>query len=122
MTKTYIPKDLDDCFVILNKILVYDNIKDLKNGTENDMYLQHSYLGRDLRNNWGLWSGSCLSKWFNNIGIEHADDMSGIILISYWRHLNSKPIKLEEQIKCFQDYWEEVNPKPIKNRWELLDL
>ncbi len=122
MSKTYIPKDIDDCFVELNKILEYKGSEGLKNGTENNMYFQHSYLGRDLRNEWGLWSGSQLSKWFNKKGIEHPDDMSGIILISYWRHLNSKPIKLEEQIKESQDYWEEVMPKPIENRWEILDI
>lgn len=31
--------------------------------------------------------------------------MSGIILDSYARHLKDEPIKLEEQIKYYQDYW-----------------
>jgi hypothetical protein len=58
-----------------------------------------------MRNNWGLWGGSRLAKWFNNQGVKHPDDMSGVILDSFWRHLNDKPIKLEEQVKHYQDYW-----------------
>jgi len=43
--------------------------------------------------------------------------MSGIILDSFWRQLNGKPIKLDEQIKHYQDYWkkaeqEQKMPRP----------
>jgi hypothetical protein len=37
--------------------------------------------------------------------IRHPDDMSGIILDSFCRHLNGNPIKLDEQVKHYQDYW-----------------
>ena len=60
-----------------------------------------------LRNNWQLWGMSRLSFYFNNIGVYHPDDMSGIILTSYQRHLKGEDIKLEEQIKHYQDYWNE---------------
>ena len=63
----YIPKDLDDCFVQLKKLLKPEDVEKMKSGTE--------------------------------------DDMSGIILDSFWRHLNQKPIKLDEQVKYYQDYW-----------------
>ena len=58
-----------------------------------------------MRNNWGLWKGSRLSKWFNSQGIKHTDDMSGVILVSYYRHLNGKPIELEKQIQYYKNYW-----------------
>ena len=107
MSEEYIPKDLDDCFIEIDKILNFEDTKELKEGTEDDMALEHHYLGRHLRNTWGLWQESHFAKWFNEKGIHHADDMSGIILTSYWRHLNSKPIELDKQIKHYQDYWEE---------------
>jgi len=65
----------------------------------------HFGLGMGMRNEWGLWGGSRLAKWFNAQGITHPDDMSGIILHSFWRHLNGKPITLEQQVKYYQDYW-----------------
>lgn len=105
MDEIYIPENLDDCFEELKKIFPSEDLEEFKNYKEEDVIMEHHYLGRWLRNNWGLWAGSRLSKWFNDKGIHHADDMSGIILDSFWRHLHDKPIKLEEQIKHYQDYW-----------------
>lgn len=48
----------------------------------------HFGFGMWIRNNWNLWGGSRLSIYFNQKGIHHPDDMSGIILVSYHRHLN----------------------------------
>jgi len=67
-----------------------------------------------LRNNWQLWGGSRLSKYFNNLGIFHPDDMSGIILDSYHRYLTDKEIKLEEQINFYQEYWRNANEQNKK--------
>ncbi len=103
--KVYIPKDLDDCLAQLQKLLKPENIEKMKGGTEDDMIQYHMGLGMWMRNNWGLWGGSRLAKWFNAHGIKHPDDMSGVILDSYWRHLNKKRIKLDEQVKHYQDYW-----------------
>ncbi len=106
---TYIPKDLEDSFVELKKILDPKLIEDIENMKEEVISGMHHGLGRHLRNNWGLWNDSVLAKWFNEKGIHHADDMSGIILDSFWRHLHSEPIKLDEQIKFYQYYWEKTN-------------
>jgi hypothetical protein len=58
-----------------------------------------------IRNNWRLWGGSRLSKYFNDLGIFHPDDMSGIILNSYHRFLLGQDIKLDDQIDYYKDYW-----------------
>jgi len=112
--EVYVPKDLDDCFAQLKKILSKDLIEKMKTGPEEDMIDYHHGLGTWLRNNWGLWKGSRLSKWFNARGIKHPDDMSGIILDSFWRHLNNKPINLDEQVKYYQDYWKAVDEERKK--------
>ena len=104
--KIHIPKDLNDCIRTLTDMLIEEDYLTFKNGTEEDMGKQHHFLGRWLRNEWGLWHESKLAKWFNAKGIYHADDMSGIILTSFWREINSQSIKLDEQIKFYQDYWD----------------
>lgn len=106
INKTYIPKDLEDCFVQINT-LWNDSIKaKVKTLEENEFTGKvHLGFGMWMRNNWQLWGGSRLSKYFNNLNIYHPDDMSGIILISYHRHLNNRKIRLEEQVKYYQDYW-----------------
>jgi hypothetical protein len=60
-------------------------------------------IGILMRNNWQLWGGSRLSKYFNQMGIYHPEAMSGIILISYHRYLRNEEICLDEQIKYYQD-------------------
>lgn len=105
----YIPIDLEDSFNQLNKLLSPEDIDTIKSKkSEDDLVDLHFGLGLWMRNNWGLWRGSRLNKYFNDLGIYHPDDISGIILDSYWRRLNDLPIKLEEQIKYYQDYWEEM--------------
>jgi hypothetical protein len=107
-TGLYIPKNLEDCFKELEKMLPPDLIAEMKTETEDNMVKYHRGLGMWMRNNWGLWSGSRLAKYFNALGIRHPDDMSGIILDSFWRHLNNKPIQLKEQIRYYQNYWKKI--------------
>lgn len=105
----YIPKNLEECFEeLINNILFDEDYCAIKSEEEEDLCLYHHSLGRYLRNEWGLWHGSRLAKWFNDKGINHADDMSAIILTSFWREINSELIRLDEQIKEYQLYWEEV--------------
>ena len=103
----YIPKDMDECFVQLKILLEPDDIEDIRSGAEEDMIHYHLGLGMWIRNNWGLWGGSRLADWFNAKGVTHPDEMSGIILDSFWRHLNQKPIELDEQIKRNRDMLKE---------------
>lgn len=95
-----IPKDLVEA---IQGLLTYDEINRFK---DEGPQSYHYGTGRWIRNNWGLWEeGSMLHKWFNNIGIYHPDDMSGIILETIHRILTGRSINLKEQIKSYQDYW-----------------
>lgn len=74
--------------------------------------LVHQGFGMFLRNNWGLWGDTKLSRNLYEMGILHPDDMTSIILNSYQRKLKGEDIKLQEQLKYYQDYWRE-NGKPV---------
>lgn len=103
----YIPKDLEDCIKQINSFWADSTKLKMKNLTENEFSGRlHLGFGMWMRNNWQLLGGSRLSKYFNDKGVYHPDDMSGIILDSYLRNLNEHEIKLEEQIKYYQHYWE----------------
>jgi hypothetical protein len=106
----YIPKDLEDCFQQINSFWP-DSVKQRMAAlTEDDFSVRlHFGLGLWMRNNWQLWGGSRLSKYFNDTGIYHPDDMSGIILTSYHRRLNGKNIELNEQIASYKQYWKQAN-------------
>lgn len=65
-------------------------------------------IGIWIRSEWQLLEGSRLSKYFNEMGVAHPENMSEIILISYHRSLSEKNIRLEEQVRYYQDYWKNV--------------
>jgi hypothetical protein len=94
----YIPRDLNDAFNKLEKMIypqVLEEFKKVKPG-ENSTYCFK--LGLWIRTNWGLWEKSRLARYFNKLEIHHPDDMSQILLDTFWRYLNGKPIELETEI------------------------
>jgi hypothetical protein len=110
----YIPSDLEDAFVELRRLMpsaMIDEMNGLSEGEVGAHY--HRSFGMWIRNNWGLWAGSRLAQWFNRIGIYHPDDMSAIVIDSFWRHLHGRPIGLEEQVTFFRDYWLIHGPLPV---------
>ncbi len=103
-----VPASLEESFEALSQKLSPDDLETFRNKSEDALGEYHFGLGRWMRNEWGLWSGSSkLSEYFQAQGIDHPDDMSAIILTSFHRHLHNRPLKLREQIRHYQDYWEE---------------
>ncbi len=87
----YNPKNLEKCFVELDKLLPEIDKKEmqaLKNRDE--MIRYHMGLGMWMRNNWGLWGGSRLQKYFTDKRITHPDEMSSVVLYHYHDWLNGK--------------------------------
>lgn len=105
MDDNFIPTTLEQCFEVLDMQIPSEDRETFKNWKEEDCCQIHFTTGMQLRNNWGLWRGGPLRDWFNDHDVWHPDDMSGIIITSYWRRLNKQPIRLEEQVKYYNDYW-----------------
>jgi hypothetical protein len=111
----YIPKDLQDCFRLIDSFWNDSTKLKVKNWTEDEFSARvHLGFGMSIRNSWQLWGGSRLSKYFNNLGIYHPDDMSGIIFHSYHRYLTGGEIKLDEQIKYYKGYWDNVKKEELE--------
>ena len=103
-----IPRNFDECLVTLDTLVnshIQEWIKCLPDGEFSSFV--HFGFGMYLRNNWGLWGNSVLYQDLFKMGILHPDDMSSIILDSYQRKLKGEDIRLEEQLKYYQDYWKE---------------
>lgn len=109
----YIPKDLEDCIRQID-LWWSDSVKQEIKGWTEDKFLgtTHHGFGTGLRNGWQLWGGSRLSKYFNQLGINHPDDMSGIILTSYYRRLVGKDLDVAGQIEVYKRYWL-ITQKPL---------
>jgi hypothetical protein len=107
-TDYYIPRDLDDALTEVDRIMGAKGREDVLKASERDMIQHHFGSGQWMRNSWGLWKGLRLAQYFNQLGIYHPDDMSGIILDSYWRRIHGQPIDLEGQVRYYQDYWKKM--------------
>lgn len=84
----YIPKNLQEAFLELDKELSEINRKEMTSlKSRKDMIKYHRGLGMWMRNNWGLWGGSRLQKYFSDKGVAHSEDMSSVILFFYWEWL-----------------------------------
>ena len=87
----YIPKNLEDCFIQLDKSLSDEDKQTIKQLVDKEETIQyHLNLGMCLRNSWGLWGGSRLQKYMLDKKIDHPDEMSAIIFEFYYDWLNGK--------------------------------
>jgi len=113
----YKPQTLDEAITQLD-LIFHDTVKAQILTMTEDEFLSNTHMstGMWIRNNWGLWRGKQLAKYFNDLGIYHPDDMSGIILRSYYRHLSNKPYDLDKQIEYYKEYWKKANEHQYKMR------
>jgi hypothetical protein len=111
----YKPRDLKESVAQLHKIH-HDSTKQKIRGMSESEFLSgaHFGLGMWMRNQWGLWGHKSLADYFNSIGIFHPDDMSSIILISYYRDLTGQPWDVNNQVKYYQDYWKKQEEHRMK--------
>lgn len=85
----YIPRNIEDCLTQLDSILPFKNRNVIKSRPNRESMSDfHFGLGMWLRNNWGLWSGSRLERYFYARGIYHPDNISGAILEYYYDYLH----------------------------------
>jgi len=97
------PNNLLEAIICLLKENDEESLNFFRQGKPHDF---HHSVGRNIRNDWGLWDEeSELHNFFNSIGIYHADDMSGMIFETLHRILNGKQVDLRGQIKKYQIYW-----------------
>ncbi|HUH25629.1 MAG TPA: DUF6794 domain-containing protein [Flavobacterium sp.] len=113
----YIPRNLNDAVSELDKAFS-DSTKIIIRQVSEEDFLIESHFGRGqvIRNDWGLWNKSRLKRYFKRKGISHPDDMSSIILTSFYRKLNNQEVRFREQIRETKGYWKEIeiNTKLLK--------
>ena len=102
LSYVYIPPDLDSALDELDRILTPAFREELKAVPPKDMTLYRGQLGLWIKNKWGLWSASPLRSYFKMRGLNHADDMSALILDAYWCHLQGSSPDLPALEKYYQ--------------------
>jgi hypothetical protein len=105
----YIPKDLNDCFVQLDKLMDEDAKKTFMAFSDQEVDMRtHNTLGRWIQYKWELAEGSRISEYFRQMQIPHYDYMVSLIITSYHRRLHGRDLKLKEQVKFYREHWQKI--------------
>ena len=95
------PKNLTECIQMLDHILKKEDKEKAKTLTESEFLIETYFgTGMGIRNEWIRSGNPELVKFFLDEGVKHPDDMSAMILTSYYRHLLGKEIDFEGQISA----------------------
>jgi len=115
----YIPTDLNDAISYFECKTPKETLSEFAKKKENENGIVNVSFGTgmSIRNNWGLWARTSeISEYFSELGINHPDDMSSIILTSLHRKLNGIEIDLENQVKFYKEYWAESERKETERK------
>jgi hypothetical protein len=74
--------------------------------SEDGMIMYRMSLGLTIRNGWGLWAGSPLAKHMEELGFVVPDDMSGVILETFWCKRHGQDFRLKERAAEYKKYWD----------------
>ena len=95
----YIPANLDDAHAELSRLAEAEGLIAFKIAPEDSIRRKlHFGFGRWIMTNWGLEEGSRISHYLKMRGISKPDDMVRVIIVTWHRKLNNRPLKLEEEI------------------------
>jgi len=106
-----IPQNIEEALIAVKEFFYPEELQEIDESPDIDnMIKYHHTVGRAMRNYWGLWKkGTKLKEVFKKLGIHHPDDISSIILNSFWKERHGQPIELEAQVKKYIDYWAKLN-------------
>jgi hypothetical protein len=114
-----IPTNMEECINRLD-ILFSDTTKKYFGSKDEKAAVAEFNMmqGMAIRNNWKLWKGSVLSKYFNSYKVYHPEEMTYFIFTSYHRKLNDRPVDLDGQLNDYFTLIERLKtnpPKPTDN-------
>ena len=99
----YIPIDLNDAFRELQRLSSDADLEKFRDAPEEIISTKlHFGLGRWIYVNWGFYLGSRFSHYLKKLGLEHPDDMTRFVIVSFHRHLNETPLDVEGQVSELQ--------------------
>jgi hypothetical protein len=102
-----IPATLNEALDLMMTGLTDEDRKFVEDAGDDYATSVHFGGGMGMRNSWGLWGDSPLSRYFARLGIYHADDKSAIINEAFSRRVRGKEIELEKLVQYYRAYWAE---------------
>ncbi len=111
----YIPKDVNEVILELSKKIDAPSKAKFAALSEDAATSKLFFsLGRWMTHNWSLYEGSRLSKYMQDLGIHHPDNMVRFFIITYHRSITKKPLEVKELVKKFQEIEAEEKQKRLE--------
>lgn len=113
------PKSIEEAFAEFDKDLIPANRQRFKRAAQSDV---GNFGGREsitdtmMADVYYKWNFTPLYKYFEARGITKEREVLGILLDSYWRYLNDKPIDLDTQISTHKAYWDDQKTVTAPNQ------
>ncbi len=99
----YIPKDLTEAFLELNRLTEKSSREKYRNAPEEEATHRLFFsLGRWITTNWSFYEGSRLSEFLRKLGLHHPDDMALFIMITWHRSLNQSPLEVKNLVDSLE--------------------
>lgn len=104
-----VPTNLDEAVELLIESLTPSEIKAIKDPKFCNQGF-HFTLGMGLRNQWSMWhKDTILVQWFyKTYGIDHADDISSIILDCCFRDIRGETRRDKKLAKHYIERWKQT--------------
>lgn len=114
-----VPNDFTECLITLDSI-TNPAMREWIMCLPDEEFSKHVRLtlGMHLRNNWGLWKETELTKDLHSLGIIHPESMSAIILNSYQRRVKGENLELDKLIHSHQEAYRK-NGVPVDSIFRL---
>lgn len=112
---TYIPKDVNEVILELNKKIDAQSKAKFSQVTEDEAATKLFFsLGRWMTHNWSLYEGSRLSKYMQDLGIHHPDDMVRFFIVIYHRSLTKQALEVKALVAKFNEKEEEQKKQRLE--------
>ncbi len=99
----YIPKNLDDVFSSLDKMVDAESKFKVKSLPEEKVdSVLTPRLGLWMTLNWSFYEGSRLSNYLRSAGVSYPEDMASFLVVAWHRHLNGRPVEIKELATSFR--------------------
>jgi hypothetical protein len=97
-----VPRTLAEAHDALGRVLALELVRTLAAKSEAEVIADDVHLGLWVREFWGLWNGGALHDHLAGLGLRHPDEMSELVLVTWWRHLHDQPLRVDDEVARLQ--------------------
>lgn len=111
-----VPLTLEDCLNEMPQIMDAKTRQEFKEMPEDELWhVTDTFISMPIRNKFGLRQKTPLVDYFNKLGLKDGWSMSTLIVETYWRKLNNRPLEIEKLAAGLKDSEQRREAKLLKN-------